>query len=324
MSMEDWITIRGRPISKDEKKCRFPLLWDRRVGIGVDPVSYSVTCVKLIQTASIYSNEIQTRENGQVESIKYMMSRSTVDHRAFQNSIHFNIPVRVLLCDGPSDYDCGWWSIAELHLDDNAGARNHAILRFSRASDTRAPPPSSPTPIWKSELEKRWSLFFDALGIQWKYEPETFTLMLGKTYTPDFYLPDLKLYLEIKPMTPCVATMQKCAVLSAQNKKIAILSGPPLAPFVPVNAWDDVHSRYREDTSKRYTAMVFEKGSVVAARAYFMEPVLPSGERGQLGLYPMTEENCVYGRWWDTPALARAYERTDPSCKKHINRGSIS
>jgi hypothetical protein len=39
---------------------------------------------------------------------------------------------------------------------------------------------------FKSTLEARWALLFDALGLKWWYEPETFKLPGGVVYTPDF------------------------------------------------------------------------------------------------------------------------------------------
>ncbi|MCE7858425.1 MAG: hypothetical protein DYG86_01410 [Chloroflexi bacterium CFX2] len=59
---------------------------------------------------------------------------------------------------------------------------------------------------FRSRLEARWAVFFDALGIKWEYEKEGFVLENGKKYLPDFYLPHVSLrgqvegvYVEIKP-----------------------------------------------------------------------------------------------------------------------------
>ena len=53
--------------------------------------------------------------------------------------------------------------------------------------------------LFRSRLEARWAVFFDALGIRWLYEPEAFELPSGARYLPDFYLPDLKRWVEVKP-----------------------------------------------------------------------------------------------------------------------------
>ncbi|WP_186266895.1 hypothetical protein [Burkholderia gladioli] len=41
---------------------------------------------------------------------------------------------------------------------------------------------------FRSRLEARWAVFFDALGITWEYEPEGFDLGFGERYLPDFFL----------------------------------------------------------------------------------------------------------------------------------------
>lgn len=50
---------------------------------------------------------------------------------------------------------------------------------------------------FRSRLEARWAIFFDTLGIPWQYEPEGFELAAGR-YLPDFYLPQQRLYYEVK------------------------------------------------------------------------------------------------------------------------------
>lgn len=52
---------------------------------------------------------------------------------------------------------------------------------------------------FRSRLEARWAVFFDAAGIRYEYEPEGLKLPNGLCYLPDFYLPDEKIYVEIKP-----------------------------------------------------------------------------------------------------------------------------
>jgi hypothetical protein len=41
---------------------------------------------------------------------------------------------------------------------------------------------------FRSRLEARWAVFFDALGIVWEYEKEGFELPSGR-YLPDFWIP---------------------------------------------------------------------------------------------------------------------------------------
>lgn len=55
---------------------------------------------------------------------------------------------------------------------------------------------------FRSRLEARWAVFFDALGIEYEYEPEGFELPSGNRYLPDFYLPDDDVWVEIKGSKP--------------------------------------------------------------------------------------------------------------------------
>jgi hypothetical protein len=55
---------------------------------------------------------------------------------------------------------------------------------------------------FRSRLEARWAVFFDACSIQWEYEPEGFELPCGTRYLPDFWLPRFHggIYVEVKPI----------------------------------------------------------------------------------------------------------------------------
>lgn len=50
----------------------------------------------------------------------------------------------------------------------------------------------------RSALEARWATFFSAFGLKWEYEPTSFRLRDGHTYTPDFKIEGLG-WLEVKP-----------------------------------------------------------------------------------------------------------------------------
>jgi len=53
---------------------------------------------------------------------------------------------------------------------------------------------------FRSRLEARWAVFFDALGIDWEYEPEGYDLGEAGWYLPDFSIKinGYKIYLEVK------------------------------------------------------------------------------------------------------------------------------
>lgn len=53
---------------------------------------------------------------------------------------------------------------------------------------------------FRSRLEARWAVFFDAMGIPWEYEPQGYALESGY-YLPDFriHLGDGPVFFEVKP-----------------------------------------------------------------------------------------------------------------------------
>lgn len=51
---------------------------------------------------------------------------------------------------------------------------------------------------FRSRREARWAVFWDALEVQWQYEPPHHQLPSGN-YLPDFLLPELRIWVEIKP-----------------------------------------------------------------------------------------------------------------------------
>lgn len=55
---------------------------------------------------------------------------------------------------------------------------------------------------FRSRLEARWAVFFDALGLKWQYEVEGFNLSDGRYYLPDFRVTsskELVYWYEVKP-----------------------------------------------------------------------------------------------------------------------------
>ena len=72
---------------------------------------------------------------------------------------------------------------------------------------------------FRSRLEARWAVFFDAIEMSWEYEKEGFDLGGGIFYLPDFYLQSLDCWVEIKPIAPTDLEIEKCRLLSEQSGK---------------------------------------------------------------------------------------------------------
>lgn len=85
--------------------------------------------------------------------------------------------------------------------------------------------------MYRSRVEARWSVYFDFLGIRHEYEFEGFNLRTGG-YVPDFWLPDLHLFVEVKGTDP---TERECAKAEATAREteadILIAPGPPTGEF---------------------------------------------------------------------------------------------
>ena len=66
-------------------------------------------------------------------------------------------------------------------------------------SDRPAPIPVTYSGVrFRSTLEADWAATLDSLNIEWQYEPEGVQLPSGDRYRPDFYLPRIATWLEVK------------------------------------------------------------------------------------------------------------------------------
>lgn len=87
-----------------------------------------------------------------------------------------------------------------------------------------------PTPIetqyggcrFRSRLEARWAVFFDALGVRWEYEREGYDLD-GIWYLPDFWLPQFETWVEIKGQAPDDDAWRKLMRLVRQTGKAGFM-----------------------------------------------------------------------------------------------------
>ena len=85
---------------------------------------------------------------------------------------------------------------------------------------------------FKSRLEARTAVFLDNLNISWQYEGVTISYeKKAKTYTVDFHLPDVPIYLEIKPSYPTDEEIEKAMYLCRhQRRDVAIVYNTSFAP----------------------------------------------------------------------------------------------
>jgi hypothetical protein len=78
---------------------------------------------------------------------------------------------------------------------------------------------------FRSRLEARWAIFWDTLNVKYEYEPEKFDLGEIK-YIPDFWLPEIEKWVEIKGQMPNDTEVKKAHLLSTKTQQdIVIFSG---------------------------------------------------------------------------------------------------
>lgn len=85
---------------------------------------------------------------------------------------------------------------------------------------------------FRSRLEARWAVFFDAMHLDWEYEPEGFELESGARYLPDFRVKTpqgLDVWYEVKPRD--ILGDAKFEEFAGSVGRSALLSGDPVDHF---------------------------------------------------------------------------------------------
>jgi hypothetical protein len=87
---------------------------------------------------------------------------------------------------------------------------------------------------FRSRLEARWAVFFDAAGIEWEYEPDGYVVD-GRRYLPDFWLPELKTLVETKPhIEACEEVLGTIkALVSGTGQRGLLIAGTPKTDEAP-------------------------------------------------------------------------------------------
>jgi hypothetical protein len=138
--------------------------------------------------------------------------------------------------------------------------------------------------LFRSRLEARWAVFFDALGVRYEYEAEGYQLA-DRWYLPDFWLPDIGCFVEIKAAPdvpfeeahPFNHTAQQLAIES--NRTVLVIYGNP---------WVD---EYFVAPHKRKEFLWFERSSFAIGQRY-PEELWLVGNAGLVCLNPgMTDHD---------------------------------
>jgi hypoxanthine phosphoribosyltransferase len=100
-------------------------------------------------------------------------------------------------------------------------------------------------PRFVNEAELEYAKILDYYGVPWMYEPRTFVLerdeqgKIVEAFTPDFYLPDQDLYLEV--------TVMKQSLVTRKNRKLRKLRA--LRPEIKIKLF---YERDFEKLAQRY------------------------------------------------------------------------
>ena len=124
---------------------------------------------------------------------------------------------------------------------------------------------------FRSRLEARWAVFFDAAGIKCEYEPEGFEIKVNSEemyrYLPDFYLPDFDLWVEVKPSKSKLLDEEKklCAFLK-YDTQIAKSNGLIILGQIPN------YNEYNEDEERCFFPafpFFWNDGLIVSGKVQF-------------------------------------------------------
>jgi len=94
---------------------------------------------------------------------------------------------------------------------------------------------------FRSRLEARWAVFFDALNVQYRYEWEGYDLGGAGHYLPDYWLPEQQLFVEIKGVDPFDVPHTEMDKIEALRGRIVLFGGNIEIPLGGLLFAYDVH-----------------------------------------------------------------------------------
>lgn len=99
--------------------------------------------------------------------------------------------------------------------------------------------------LFRSRLEARYAVYLDWMHVQWEYEKEGYLLKKScflesdTPYLPDFWLPDYRMFLEVKGQQPTKHEQNLCSELREQSEcAVALFSGLPAEYYGTLYCWD--------------------------------------------------------------------------------------
>lgn len=144
---------------------------------------------------------------------------------------------------------------------------------------------------FRSRLEARWAVFFDSLGLDWRYEDEGFDLG-GVWYLPDFWIESWQRFIEIKPENLSFDEFDKCVRLAVRSQKDVIaIQGQPWIGEYSLNYFD---SDRLEDESTDLIELGHEKAKFGRCRK--CKCVFVLADDGSFA-YKVGQTCCASDKW---------------------------
>lgn len=133
---------------------------------------------------------------------------------------------------------------------------------------------------FRSRLEARWAVIFDALGAKWEYEPEGFDLGDGLYYLPDFLLRNVTirkrevrdLYVEVKGAQHegDAEKIERFTGLKHDRYEFAYVDGTPLYVVGSVPSGESVYNLF-EDAFRRECQFYADGGTIALFSHYTID-----------------------------------------------------
>src|SRR4051812_22895140 len=77
--------------------------------------------------------------------------------------------------------------------------------------------------MFRSRLEAAWGEYLTAAGLKWEYESGRYRVGTGR-YTPDFWLPTVGVFVEVKPLWP---PLEKLLAFAGLGNTLLLVIGLP-------------------------------------------------------------------------------------------------
>lgn len=174
---------------------------------------------------------------------------------------------------------------------------------------------------FRSRLEARWAVFFDALGVEYRYETEGYEVEWGDKkyrYLPDFYLPKFDIYAEVKGTDDA---------LFADSEKIGHMidyNSSPIAKGLLILGPIPSPTNFEWGNIPMFSMLSWDRGVKHDLATFQTHPwgdvsLLTSGEAILRAVFAIDESDCQSGA---IPSTASVECRGSHQCLRAIDKGS--